>query len=75
MAPWQIARLKYKCSITLLSLLEARRNDDNVNRMMKSLTTEVLKRNITDIYRNLQNLYKGEYTKEAFLHVNIFFLI
>lgn len=32
-----IARLKYKCSITLISLLEARKDDDIVLRMNKSL--------------------------------------
>ena len=68
---WQIARLKYKCSITLLSLLEARKDYNNVYRMMKSLPMEVLKRNITDIYLLFETIYKGVYTNKAFLHVRI----
>lgn len=39
-----------KCSITLLSLLEARKDDDIVQRMLKSLYINEIKRNITDIY-------------------------
>ena len=66
---WQLARLKYKCSITLLSLLEARKDDKNVYRMMKSLPQEVFNRNITDIYIKFKNQYKGDYSNDAFLHV------
>lgn len=44
------ARLKYKCSITLLSLLEARKSNEVVLRLAKSLNLEMLKRNIVDIY-------------------------
>lgn len=34
---YMIARLKYKCSVTLISLLEARIDNEIVSRMMKSL--------------------------------------
>jgi hypothetical protein len=51
---WMFARLKYKCSITLLSLLEARKNDDNVLRLMKSLNLDIMKRNCIDIF----NMFK-----------------
>lgn len=47
---WMYARLKYKCSITMISLLEARKDNEIVNRMMKSLNIDVLKRNISDIF-------------------------
>ena len=58
MARWMISRLKYKCSITLISLLEARKDNDIVLRMIKSLHIGVLKRNIIDIYSMYQELYK-----------------
>ena len=44
------SRLKYKCSITLLSLLEARKSNDIVVRLMKSLNIDMLRRNIVDIF-------------------------
>ena len=45
-----VARLKYKCSVTLISLLEARVDNEIVSRMMKSLHHEILKNNIIDSY-------------------------
>lgn len=45
-----IARLKYKCSVTLISLLEARKDNEIVLRMTKSLTDDILKRNMIDNY-------------------------
>lgn len=47
---WQIERLKYKCSITLLGLLEGQTSKDNVTRMVKSLQVKILKDNIADIF-------------------------
>lgn len=47
---WMYSRLKYKCSITLISLLEARTDNEIVNRMMKSIDVKSIKRNISDIY-------------------------
>jgi len=69
---WQIAKLKYKCSITLMSLLEARKDNSNVDRMMKSIPIEVLNRNLIDIYRLFKIQYKGEYKESIFQHVNLF---
>lgn len=45
-----IARLKYKCSVTLISLLEARKDNEIVLRMTKSLTDDILKRNMIDTF-------------------------
>lgn len=38
-----IAFLKYKCSITLISLLEDREGDEIIQRIQKSLSNENLK--------------------------------
>jgi len=70
---WQLAKLKYKCSITLMSLLEARKNNSNVDRMMKSIPIEILDRNLIDIYRLFKIQYKGEYKESIFQHVLYFF--
>lgn len=72
---WQWARLKYKCSITLMSLLEARKDESQVYRLMKSLPREVLRKNITDIYMMFNKQYKGDYNNKVFLHVLCFFSI
>ena len=67
---WMFSRLKYKCSITLLSLLEARKSNEIVTRIIKSLNNDTLKRNIVDIYYMYQTQYKEEYSSEIFLHFN-----
>lgn len=67
--PWQLARLRYNCSISLISLLEARNNDDIVYRMLKSMQVDIIKRNITDIYISYTEIYKNKYTNDAFKHV------
>ncbi|EGR34683.1 MIR domain protein [Ichthyophthirius multifiliis] len=66
---WEIAKLKYKCSITLISLLEARQKDDDIAaKMMKTLNIDVIKRNITDIYNQYIIIGKGNYNKDLFNH-------
>ena len=85
MPRWMISQLKYKviivmfntlmsffiqkCSITLISLLEARKDYDLLPRMSKSIHKDILTRNITDTYNMFEKLYNGKYTKECFLHV------
>jgi hypothetical protein len=61
-----MARLKYKCSVTLISLLEARKNDENVRRMMKSIDVQILLRNIVDTYHLFDFIGLGKYTPELF---------
>lgn len=68
---WMQSRLKYKCSITLLSLLEARTSNDIVIRLIKSLNLDMLKRNIVDIFHMFQKNYKEDYCQEIFLHFNV----
>jgi hypothetical protein len=62
------ARLKYQCSITLISLLEARKDNEIVNRMMKSLNVAAIKRNVSDIYYLYQEQYKEVYSPGIFKH-------
>ncbi len=68
---WMYARLKYKCTITLLSILEARKTDDNVQRLMKSLNLEILKRNSVDIFIMYKELCKEQYSREIFNNLSI----
>ncbi|EAR92909.2 zinc finger, C2H2 type family protein (macronuclear) [Tetrahymena thermophila SB210] len=69
---WEVAKLKYKCSITLISLLEARsKEDDIVPRMMKTLNIDIIRRNITDIYNQFVDIGKGEYVSDVFNHFEL----
>ncbi|EGR30411.1 MIR domain protein [Ichthyophthirius multifiliis] len=66
---WEIAKLKYKCSITLISLLEGRKKEDDiVVKMIKSINYEIIKRNIVDIYHLYKIIGKQNYNKELFNH-------
>jgi len=65
---YMIAKLKYKCSVTLISLLEARVDNEIVSRMIKSLHQDILKRNIVDIYHMYEEVGMKKYTPEIFLH-------
>jgi len=48
--PYMISKLKFKCSITLYSMIESRKNDEIVLRMSKSLQDDIIKRNLKDNY-------------------------
>lgn len=62
------ARLKYKCSITLLSILEARKSNELVIRLAKSLSFDMLKRNIVDVFDMFKSQYSNDYCEEVFGH-------
>lgn len=47
---WMIAKIKYKCSITLISLIESRVDDDGLNKISTGIKKEIIERNIIDIY-------------------------
>lgn len=51
-------------------MIEARKDNDIVLRMFKSLHIDILKRNIIDNYMMFDQMYNGKYTKDCFLHVN-----
>lgn len=72
--PWMIARLKLKVIILVNSLLESRNSKQIVKRIMRSIPFEVLKKNVTEIYRLYKDMYGTKYTEEGFGHVRIFFL-
>ena len=67
--PYMISKLKFKCSITLFSMVESRANDDIVIRMNKSLPEEMIKRNLMDNYLMYKDLYGDKYTQRMFEHI------
>ena len=54
--------------MTLISLLEARIDNEIVSRMMKSLHHEILKKNIVDIYYLFETVGMKKYGEDIFLH-------
>lgn len=66
---WMIADIKYKCLITLLSLLEAQTGNYVITRMIRSLSLEILKENIISFYYSYTELYpEGYYEHDVFDH-------
>ena len=65
------ARLKYKCSITLLSLLEGRKSNDVIIRLAKSVSLDMLKTNIIDIYDMYKRIYSDHYNSDIFSHFSL----
>ncbi len=63
---WMISRIKYKCLITLESLLEGNRDFKILKKMIKALPVQILKKNITWIYEKYRRIYGEKYTDEAF---------
>lgn len=52
--PWQFAKIKYRCSIVLLSLVESRRDSEVLSKIQNSLKIESLVTNIVDTYLYFQ---------------------
>jgi hypothetical protein len=60
-------RLKYKATVTLLSLLEMQEsNEEIVNRMIRSIPCSVLVSELSKLYETYKQLYKEDYVLEVF---------
>ena len=68
--PHQLAKVKYKCLITLISLLEC--NDPSLGlsqRIIRAIPISVLTLNLAQVYHKYKKLYKqDEYTNDLFGH-------
>jgi len=65
--PWMRERLRYKVLILVNSLME-RSHSSVVKRIMRALPLEVLKKNITTVYKKYKAMYKDKYTMDCFKH-------
>lgn len=54
-----------------MSLIEGRKNNDIILRMLKSFQLEVLKRNFLDIFRLHKKIYGERYVKDCFKHYTL----
>lgn len=66
---WMIAHLKYKCMITIQSLLEGQIDNYVITRMIRALNIEIFKENLISIYLSYISMYnKGYYDYPLFMH-------
>ena len=67
---WMRERLRYKVLILVNSLME-RSHSSVVKRIMRALPLDILKKNITTVYKRYKAMYKDKYTMDCFKHVRI----
>lgn len=66
---WMIAHLKYKCMITIQSLLEGQIDNYVITRMIRALNIEIFKENLISLYLSyLDNYHKSYYDYSLFQH-------
>ena len=66
---WMISHLKYKCMITMQSLLEGQVDNYIITRMIRALNIEIFKENLISIYISYIDGYqKGYYDYPLFMH-------
>lgn len=67
---WMVAHLKYKCMITILSLLEGRKDDYVLTRLIRTFNIEILKENLKSIYMSYVKQYSSKYyDNDIFNHI------
>lgn len=66
---WMIAHLKYKCMITIQSLLEGQLDNYVITRLIRALNIEIFKENLISLYLiYLEQYSKGYYDYQLFCH-------
>ena len=61
--------------VLVTSLLEMKRNDNVVKRIIRSLPIEILKKNMSDLYKRYKKNYGLTFTNESLKHVFNFFIL
>lgn len=57
-----LERIKYKVMVLVSSLLELNSDSLAIKRIMRSLPIEILKKNLTSIYKRHKRMYGANYT-------------
>jgi hypothetical protein len=68
--PWMIAKIKHKCSIALISLVECRLDNSVLTKMYTNLR-KFLFDNIISFYINFKEIYKDQYNEDSLEHVEV----
>lgn len=66
-----LSKIKFKAIITIESLLEGETDKFILQRIMKSLSIEVLRNNLTYIYDKFTKICEKKYTEEVFKYSDI----
>lgn len=56
---WMIAHLKYKCLITVHSLMEGRTDSSIITRIVRAINPKILRENLISFYTNYEMQYGG----------------
>ncbi|CAD8210359.1 unnamed protein product [Paramecium octaurelia] len=67
---YMLERIKYKVMVLVTSLLELNSDSLAIKRIMRSLPIEILKKNLTQIYKKHKKLYGPTYTQDALKHID-----
>lgn len=59
---WMLAHLKYKCLITVHSLMEGRKDSSIITRIIRAINLEILRENLVSFYVG----YEGRYLADAY---------
>ena len=70
MQPWMLVRLKYKIMILTLGVLEMRKDDAIIKRVIRAIPLDILKENMMQIYKDYKHIYKKSYTMDCLQHVS-----
>ena len=62
---WMASHLKYKCMITILSLLEGRTDNYIITRMARAINPEILKENLLSVYSLHCEVHGADYYEEG----------
>jgi len=66
---WQIARLKHKTFVLILSLLEMRHDKAIIKRIMRSLPADIIKKNLVTVWKRYKKMYNTtKYLAESLDH-------
>ena len=66
---WMVAHLKYKCLITLHSLMEGRTDSSIITRIIRAVNLQILRENLVSFYLRYTEKYGAEaYGKQMFGH-------
>jgi len=69
--PWKVARVKNRCMILLLSLLEGNISQKIAFKLRQFIPEEILQENLSIAFRNHIKLYGLNYPQEALNHVKL----
>ncbi|CAG9329528.1 unnamed protein product [Blepharisma stoltei] len=70
MDSWMISKIKYKSMQTIINLIEGRKDDHFISKIVRILNFEVVEENLVNVYSNFVDYYpNADYNPEIFNHL------